>query len=48
MVGVGKSRWEMPVHLAVLRKRRLLGLPVTTEFWLFQKDGFPERKLTML
>lgn len=48
MVGVGKSWWEMPIYLAVLRKIRLLGLPVAVELWLFEKDVFPERKLTML
>lgn len=48
VVGVGKSWWEMPIYLAVLRKIRLLGLPVAVELWLFEKDVFPERKLTML
>lgn len=48
VVGVGKSRWEMPIYLAVLTKIRFLGLPVAIELWLFEKDGFPKRKLTML
>lgn len=43
VVGVEKSRWEVSIYLVVLRKIRLLGLPVTTELWLFEKDDLPER-----
>lgn len=48
MVGVGKSRWEVPIYLVVSRKIRLLGLPVAIKLWLFEKDGLPERRLAVL
>lgn len=36
----------MPTYLVVLRKTSLLGLPRSFVPWLFEKDGFPERRLT--
>lgn len=41
MVGVGRSRWEVPIYLVAYRKVSLLGLPVAIELCLFEKDGWP-------
>lgn len=43
---LGRSRWEVPTHLAVLRKTRHSCLPWPFEPWLFEKDGLSEKRLT--